>query len=570
MSEQSDRATKIACVTLDIVLVLVLTAAGLGVRWQYVKAVVFPPLDDPAFYLTTAENLVSGRGLEVDVLWSYQVPDLGLPHPSHEHWMPLTTGLIAAAFALLEPAWQTGQLPGLILGVLLVPFTYLLGRRALPGSEKSAKSLWKGNRWSAVGAAMLVAACATLSYQSASADSSAPFALLAAWALATAIRRPGDQGGYFGSGLLIALAYLTRADGLLLLLAVPLAWWLLPPPARPLVELPDNPAARIAWEHWPREEGSEKEGQREVGPSLANLPDVLVVFALLIVPWLARNYLAFGTPLPTSVLNQAWLSDYIDTFNYRSHPTWETFVAQDWRPILALRGEALAQTGLVFLNTTFPWGLLALPGLWLLRREWAFFPPLVYGILLYLGTAILFPVSAVSGTFYHSMGAIVPFLALAAVYAVQRGAQRLFRTPRLAWSAYAILLAGLLVLAGAQTAQSLPVVAERHEAEKEQFEAVSDWLVQHAKLADVVMTTQPYTLNYASGHSSIVLPGNEPPDAAWEAAQRYGARFLVVTQAFGLYPQILSDQPDPRFRLVEATETYEIYEIGKGTGSPTG
>jgi hypothetical protein len=75
------------------------------------------------------------------------------------------------------------------------------------------------------------------------------------------------------------------------------------------------------------------------------------------------------------------------------------------------------------------------------------------------------------------------------------------------------------------------------------------------------MTTQPYTLNYVSQHPTIVLPGSEGPDAAWEAAQRYGARFLIITQSFGQYPQILHDQPDPRFRLLEATGTTEYYEI---------
>jgi hypothetical protein len=551
---------------LDTLLVIVLLAIGLGVRWLYLEAVVFPPLDDPAFYLTSAENLVSGRGLVVDVLWSYQTRFPTVTHPSHEHWMPLTTGLIAAALALqravptlpeaLESMLRAGQLPGLLLGSLLVPLTYILGRRALPGGE--------GNRWTALGAGLLVAANATLGYQAGSADSTAPFALFAAWALAAGIRRPGDEGSYMGVGLLIALAYLTRADGILLLVAIPLAWWLLPVPARPAVELPDRPAARLAWDLWPREEGSEKAWQRVVGPSLANVLDLVVAFVLLVGPWLVRNYLAFGTPLPGSVLSQAWLGDYVDSFNYQAPPTWETLLAGGWPAILAQRGQAMVHNSGVFLTSTFPWGLLALPGLWLLRREWAFYPPLVYGVLLFLVATLLFPASSVSGTLYHSLGAVVPFLALAAMYAVQQGARRLGRNRNLAPPLLAAVTAGLLVLAGAQVVRTLPAVTARHEAEKEQFQTAASWLDQHAAPGDVIMTTQPYTLNYASGHPCIILPGNETPEAAWEAAQRYKARFLIVTQSFGQYPQILHDQPDPRFRLVEATETTEFYEIVGG------
>ena len=563
---------------LDLLLVIVLLTIGLGVRWLYVQAVVFPPLDDPAFYLTSAQNLVSGRGLVVDVLWSYQVHFSGVTHPSHEHWMPLTTGLIAAAFALqraapavLESTLRAGQLPGLILGGLLVPLTYVFGRRALPkGKEPGLSlskgkepglSLSKGNRWVALGAALLVAANATMSYQSASADSSAPYALLAAWALAVAVRRPGDEGSYLGTGLLVALAYLTRADGLLLLLAIPLAWWLLPVPARPLVELPDKPAAKLAWDYWPREKGSEEAWRHTVGPSLSHVLDMAVAFILLVAPWLGRNYLAFGTLLPGSVLSQAWLNDYVDTFNYLAHPTWQTLLAQGWPAILAQRGQALLHNGGVFLLSTFPWGLLALPGLWLLRREWAFFPPLVYSLLLFLVTAILFPTSSVSGTFYHSLGAVVPFLALAAVYAVQQGAQRLGKNRKRVASVFAAVVAGLLLLAGGQVALALPTVAERHQAEKGQFEAAAGWLAEHVAPDDVVMTSQPYTLHYASGQPCIVLPGNEAPDAAWEAAQRYGAQFLVITQSFGQYPQVLHERPDPRFRPLEHLESTEIYEI---------
>ncbi|NIV32987.1 MAG: hypothetical protein GWN58_27150, partial [Anaerolineae bacterium] len=69
---------------------------------------------------------------------------------------------------------------------------------------------------------------------------STPYALLAAGALAVAVRRPGERGGYLAAGLLIALAFLTRVDALLLLVAVPLAWWLLPLPARQAVEIPDT------------------------------------------------------------------------------------------------------------------------------------------------------------------------------------------------------------------------------------------------------------------------------------------------------------------------------------------
>jgi hypothetical protein len=76
------------------------------------------------------------------------------------------------------------------------------------------------------------------------------------------------------------------------------------------------------------------------------------------------------------------------------------------------------------------------------------------------------------------------------------------------------------------------------------------------------MTTQTYTLNYVSGHPTIALPGNEPLDAVWQAAQRYGARYLIITQVFGQYPQSLQDSGDPRFPLLAEIDNTLIYGIG--------
>jgi hypothetical protein len=548
---------------LDLALLVVLFVASLGVRWQYAREVVFPPFDASAFFLSTAANVVEGRRLEIDVLWSYQVPFPAVTHPSHEHQMPVTTAAVAAAFALqrvFSGAWEVtldvGQWAGLILGSLLAPLTYLFGRRALPRA--------KGNRWISLGAALLIVVNGTLAYQSATASSSAPFAFLAAGALAVAVRQPGERGGYLGAGMLVALAYLTRSDGLLLLLAIPLAWWLLPMPARAAVDLPDTPAGRLAWDKWPRQKGGRNDQPLFLGPGLRHLVDFGVAFALIVAPWLVRNYLAFGTPLPSSLLAQAWLGDYVDNFNYLAHPTPQTWLAQTWSVLLDQRIQALAHSSQVLLLGTYPWGVLALPGLWLLRREWSLFPALVYGLLLLFGTALLFPISVLSGLFFRSVGALMPFLALAAVYSIYRGSQLLGRQPRLATTIGATVTVALLLLSAWQVVQTLPDVRERSLVEKSRLEAAAAWLSDNTAPAAVVMTDATHQLNYASGHPTIALPGNEPSDSAWQAAERYGASYLIVTQEFGLYPGILNSQPDPRFRLVAEIEGSQIYEIGGG------
>ncbi len=555
----------------DLLLALLLFVGALGIRWLYADKVVFPPLEKAAFYLTTAEHVVTGRGLEVDVLWNYQPGFPSVTHPSHERWMPLTTGLIALTFAVqraisgaLDASLPTGQLPGLILGAMLASLTYLVGRRVLPGGSGYALSSEKGSRWVSLGAALLIAVNTTLGQQSASASSSTAFALLGAWALSFAVRKPGDQGGYFAAGLLVALAYLTSTSALLLLAAIPLAWFLLPLPPRLRTVFPDNPAAEVVWEHWPKERGRQQEQPQILGPRLLNVLDLAVAFVLVIAFWLARNYLAFGTPLPSSVLQQAWLGERVDIFNYWAPPTWQTWLVQDWQTLLDLRGEALLHNGQVLLASTLVWGFLSLPGLWLLRREWSFFPALVYGLVLFFGLALIFPVSSMAGVFDQSLGVVLPFLALAAMYAIERAVKPFSHHRRLAVTLSAGMTLALLATAGFQVDNDLTAAGDRSQVQQAQFRAAADWLAQHAAPSAVIMTPETYILNYVSGHPTIALPGNEPPEAAWEAAKRYDARYLVLTGTFGKYPQILQEQPQPRFRLVAESEGTQIYEIGGG------
>jgi hypothetical protein len=445
---------------------------------------------------------------------------------------------------------------------MLAPLTYLAGRRVLPGGIGFGPRWDKGSRWVALGAGLLIAVNALLGSQSASAGSSAIFALLAAWALSMAVRKPGDRGGYFAAGFLIALAYLTSANAVLLLVTIPLAWFLLPLQPRLRTELPDNPAAEVAWEYWPREQRTRKESRQSSGPRVFNVLDLGVSFGLVVALWLGRNYLAFGTPLPTSVLQHAWLSDRLDIFNYWSPPTWQTWLAQDWESLLDLRGQALLHNGLLLFRSTFAWGLLALPGLWLLRREWTYFPALVYGLVLFFGVALVFPVSSMSGTFERSLGVVMPFLALAAMYALQQAVKPFRRHRKVVPTLSVGIVIALLAMAGYLVSTDLTVVADRQQRERAQMDAVTGWLARNANAGDVIMTPQTYSLNYASGHPTIALPGNEPPDAAWDAARRYRARYLVLTEPFGGYPQILQDTSDPRFKLVAELDTIQIYAIG--------
>jgi hypothetical protein len=167
-----------------------------------------------------------------------------------------------------------------------------------------------------------------------------------------------------------------------------------------------------------------------------------------------------------------------------------------------------------------------------------------------------------SGTFERSLGVVMPFLALAAMYALQQAVKPFRRHQKVTLALSVGIVIALLAMAGYLVSTDLTVVADRQQRERAQMDAVTGWLARNANAGDVIMTPQTYSLNYASGHPTIALPGNEPPDAAWDAARRYRARYLVLTEPFGGYPQILQDTSDPRFKLVAELDTIQIYAIG--------
>jgi hypothetical protein len=156
------------------ILICLGSCGALLIRLGLALQLPFPPLDDPAFYIQTARNLVSGRGLVIDVIYNYWVPFSSVTHPSHDYWMPLTTLVMAGFMRMLGNTLLAAQAPGILASALLPVVTYLIGRQVWPHQY----------RWS------VLAALNCREPSSAAANSMALYTLLGTAALALA---PGDR-----------------------------------------------------------------------------------------------------------------------------------------------------------------------------------------------------------------------------------------------------------------------------------------------------------------------------------------------------------------------------------------
>src|SRR5690349_24044866 len=98
----------------------VLTAAALFViafviRAAFASQIVFPKPEDTAYYVGVARNLLEGRGLVSDALWSYQTPPLEFPRAAFEVWMPLPSLLSALPMAIFGSTLASAQVMSVLV-----------------------------------------------------------------------------------------------------------------------------------------------------------------------------------------------------------------------------------------------------------------------------------------------------------------------------------------------------------------------------------------------------------------------------------------------------------------------
>ena len=104
-------------------------ALALVVRAIAAATVGFPIPEDTAYYTGVARNLVEGRGLISDALWSYQTQPLTVPRAAFEVWMPLPSLIAAVPMSIVGAAhwFRAAQLASVVTGSVLAVLAWRLG-----------------------------------------------------------------------------------------------------------------------------------------------------------------------------------------------------------------------------------------------------------------------------------------------------------------------------------------------------------------------------------------------------------------------------------------------------------
>jgi len=485
-----------------------ISALALAVRAIAAASLSFPVPEDTAYYAGVARNMVEGHGLVSQALWSYQTPPLEVPRAAFEVWLPLPSLLAAIPMAVAGAAnwFRAAQVMSVTASSVVAALAWRLG-----ADVATEMRLPVGRaRTLGVGMGVVVSFLGPLVVYGALPDSTALFAALslAACLLMTRISaRPvgARDRRLVALGLLIGFAGLTRSEALWLGLA-----WLI-----------------VAWRWTPTASGARPSRLERV--RLVAVP--AAVAALVFAPWVVRDWLAFGTPLPGQAVANALSINATDIFAYQDQPTLARYLAQGPVALVGLR-----VTGILFnlvsvlIVPGFPVGLvglLALPGC---ARLHALRPLLLVATTTFLVTSLVFPVSTTWGTFLHAAGAIYVLLTASCLVALDAfiawvGRIRHWWRP-VAWLGPALATAVAIPLLFVSVG-SLDRQANKTQARFDAMPAAMDRA--GVPLADnaPIITDNPIWLAETAHVTTLALP-EESPEAVLALARQFGARLLVI------------------------------------------
>jgi hypothetical protein len=474
---------------------LIVTALALVARVVAAVIVSWPPYTDPAYYWLVGDQLATGHGFTVPILWSFlevgnRIPDPAvLPVASNGHWMPLTSMVSAGVMAVLGPTWRAGQVPMVLLGALLVPFTYVVGWE-----------LWR-SRTVAWGGALLAVFAGPLLIMYPTIDNFAVFGVCGAaslWAATEAVRREHPGRWIVASGALAALATLARIDGVLLTIGTATAWWVAARRAQRSV-------LRPAW--------------LAVGASSA------AAFGAVMSPWLARSLATYGSLLPSAGGHTLWISSYNEQFSIGHVVDLQTYLASGVTNIvgsklfsaLELVARLGALMGGIFL-------LFFIAGCLAERRRPELAPFLVYFWAMFVIMAVVFTFHAPKGAFYHSASAWLPFalpLSVAGIAPFGAWAGRAWRFLARPATHRFLLVAGLAGAIALSVAGSAILYGDWAES-RTHDEAAASFFVSRGLTDQVVMSSDPASLYYFSGN-----PGVAPSFDTYPVIERIIAAYHV-------------------------------------------
>ena len=506
---------------------LLLYALALGVRALLVALYPDPAYPDSYYYVDVARAIAAGNGLNVDFVWIFaevgnRLPDPAvLPIPSNAHWLPLASFIQAPFVSVLGPTAFANALPGILIGSLAAPLTWLIARDA--GARPIV----------GVAAGVISAVPGAVSVFLAQPENFAilhPLVAATLWLTARGLK--GDGRSFALAGLLAGLATLARNDGILIAGAIALVW---------LADRLRFLRSRRGLRSWSRVD------DRAPIPLLAAL-GAFALFMLVMGPWWARQVAVFGSISPTSSSGAAlWIRQISEWNSITVDPTPAYFFTQGWGPIIASRLQGLADAfgNFAVMITSIVLFPFLLVGIAQRRGSRDFQPWFVYTFIAFAGATFLYPLHVPGGAFIHTAIGLAPHAAILSIEGVMvlaglvsgrqaartssdgslgpRSSSMTAGSSILVWGVVALVIAAGVIF-------TRPVIAGWDATRQPRLAVAAELDRLGVPATDRLLTIDAGGYRYFTGRPGVVTP-DDPIEVIESVARAYGTRWLIVERA---------------------------------------
>ncbi len=458
---------------------------GIILRLVMMFQVNAPWGDNGAAVLDVAKNLLSGRGYTTQRIWTFYGParEFGQPEGNRQPLLPvLETGVRAMA----GPSFRAAQSIPLLFGLVAILLSFLLAS-LLGGPVAGSLAAW----FAALDPLQI--------YFTAQIEDQILFLVfvlsLGVWLASKPHERPG--GSPFVPALLLALMYLTRANGLLFLVSyVGLCVW-------------------------------KKE--------LRHVRGVVLLFLLFSSPWLVRNIRAFGNPFHTDNAYFLWNDEFWQVFSVRptapnaleyisTHSLWHIIGRWIKGAYLCLEGFFL---GNIFKDEPFARGALTIP---MLLAAWGFSKSKMSWLLRFFGLALLLHFLSLSWHAHGTHRYFLPFYAFILIGAAVglKAAWTTWVSPLPKSGKIYVLLFASCVLLFPLIRPLAHTLGRSDKAIHDEAQQVVFWLQEEAGKKTVLMDfpiIEKYL--YLYDLPTVMMPYGTLEEI-WSVAKAYQATHLVV------------------------------------------
>ncbi len=451
---------------------------------------------DSDYYFVGGLQLVEGQGFTEPFLWNYLDDPVGLPHPSHTYWLPLSSILAAISmFVTGQHTYEGARLIFILIAAFIPPLTAKL---ALDISGRRGLALTSG--------LLAVFSVYYIPFMPVT-DNYAPFMLLGGL-IFLSIKKE-RWWAYLFMGLFAGLMNLARSDGLLWLGLLGLL---------------------VFWQSFK----SDKPMKHKIQSFVVSGALVVIGYSLVMMPWYARNVSVFGSPMAPGGSRILWLTNYNDTFAFpASQVNMQAWLDAGWGAALKIRLWALrmnmmnafaAQGGILL----FPFILV---GYWQWRHEVRARLAGTGWIILLLAMTLIFPLTGARGGFFHAGAAFQTFWWALAPLGLSRMVDALYLrkilTSEHAGSVFQGMLVAICVLLSGVILQ-VRILQPGWQPEEELYIKVERLLVEKgAGPEELAIVRNPAGYYIVSGRPTIVMPPGGP-DTVLALAERYGASYFVL------------------------------------------